>query len=462
MPDKDTFDFDFDEHQNQRQHKPAERKKRRSWTALDAPPEGYDDDNDSDFEVAGSKAKKRPRKQRRSKTAPIPIIELSSDDDQTATHAGTGDHDLLPPLPKPKRKKRDLTEELHDYLPLPIKDATAFVVDLTHNHLVLPTQKKQEYDPVVEDAMQDPESTLPDPPGVYTTTTREHDVHVNSPSVDPPAAAPQQLKEKKRRSKTDSALAEFDSDRSVGSGAGFRIASEWRAAKGKAMQNLSPQRDSILSIDDAPLPVAVGGTRKAGKKALRKPKGQKEPAAKKQKGRRPGRGVVEGPIEDPLVLSGSGGQLPLDELPLPSPSPKPVETSSDRETEKAIEAPGGDDYREPTTIVAPPRKWAETVAQDGDEDPPPPPPAAGGGAKRKGNRKKASDKPQGGEEEPPAATAAPEGSAVDPVPKEPEEGKAVQSKKRGPHSPIRGGKVPHRVGLSKRARIEPLLNIRRK
>lgn len=234
------------------------------------------------------------------------------------------------------------------------------------------------------------------------------------------------------------------------------------------MQNLSPQRDGILSIDDA-LPVenhAVGEARKAGKKALRKPKGQKEPAAKKQKGKRPGRGVVEGPVEDgangstALVSPDSGGQLPLDEPPLPSPSPKPVETPWDREPEKATEAPGGDDCHDPITVVAPPtsakRRRAETAAQDGDEDPPPPPPAAD--AKRKGNRKKASDKPQGGE----AAAAAPEESekpAVDPVPKEPE---VVQSKKRGPHSPIRGGKVPHRVGLSKRARIEPLLSIRRK
>lgn len=39
----------------------------------------------------------------------------------------------------------------------------------------------------------------------------------------------------------------------------------------------------------------------------------------------------------------------------------------------------------------------------------------------------------------------------------PEKGKKI-----GPHSPLRGGKIPYRVGLSKRARIEPLLSIRKK
>lgn len=537
MRDKDIFDFDVDEHQNQHQHKPAERKrkKRRALTALDIPPEG-DDDSDSDFGAAGSRAKKRSKKQKRSKTAPIPIIELSSDDDKTATATGkkparsnTGDHDLLPPLPKPKRKKKDLTEELHDYLPLPVKDAAAFVVDLTLDHLVLPTQKKQEYDPVVENATQHPESTLPDPPGVYMTTTvdPEYDVLVNSPPGGPPPAPPppppppQQPKRKKRRAKTDSALAEFDSDRSMSSGAGLRIASEWRAAKGKAMQNLSsdktsppPQRGGIPSVDDT-LPVedhGVGEAAEPGKKAPRK----KGPPAKKQKGKKAackeGDVIEEGPIGDgtkgvqddlantALVSSSDRGQLPplsppgerqlparranskrrlteddMDE-PLSSPPPEPMKTPRDRKAKKAIEAPADDGCYDSTVAVAPltstkrnQTKTAEKAAQDGGEDPPPP----AAGAKRKGGRKKLGDRLQHGEEEPPApapvATAAPEEPgepAVDPTatpqPKEPGKEKATQPEKRGPHSPIREGKVPHRVGLSKRARIEPLLSIRRK
>ncbi|KAF8252663.1 hypothetical protein K440DRAFT_657860 [Wilcoxina mikolae CBS 423.85] len=352
--EKDIYDFDDEDEDEpapplppppppKSSKKPTKaRKRRRALTSLEIPP---DDSDDSDFEEKPKKRQTASTKKQRSKTMPMPIptINLSSEDEydpkprkpkeRKTTRTNTNQDQLLPPLPKPKRKKKDLQhmEELQDYLPLPADDISAlddsrtspqkaFMIDMTHEDLVLPTQKKQEYDntfatnPVLDnikllsDGTPVLDSTLPDPPEVYMTfeatsaglcadpeqiSSPEHTPFVNikedttpdQPSLPPVGPKPQSTK---RRTKTDSVLVHFDRDQNMSGG--FHIASEWRAARGKGLQNLSDkpgrqqQRDSPFVEDTLPIDVPSDGNgegKNNKKKAPRKPKEKKDPAASK-------------------------------------------------------------------------------------------------------------------------------------------------------------------------------------
>ncbi|KAF8543535.1 hypothetical protein BDD12DRAFT_186021 [Trichophaea hybrida] len=353
--EKDIYDFDdFDEDEPtplppppppppppKSCKKPAKaRKRRRALTSLEIPPDNSDD---SDFEEKPKKRQTASTKKQRSKTMPVPIptINLSSEDEydprkpkeRKTTRSNTDQDQLLPPLPKPKRRKKDLQhmEELQDYLPLPADDISAlddfrtspqkvFMIDMTHEDLVLPTQKKQEYDntfatnlvldnvKLLSDGTPVLDSTLPDPPEVYMTfeatsvsvstdpeqiSSSDHTPSINikedttpdQASLPPVGPKPQSTK---RRTKTDSVLVHFDRDQNMSGG--FHIASEWRAARGKGLQNLSDrpgrqqQRDSSFVEDTLPIGVPSDGNgegKNNKKKASRKPKEKKDPAASK-------------------------------------------------------------------------------------------------------------------------------------------------------------------------------------
>jgi len=373
--EKDIYDFDDEDEDGpaappppppppKSTKKPAkERKHRRALNSLDIP---LDDSDDSDFQER-AKPKRRQTtfstKKRRSKTMPILIstIDLSSEDEydpkprangRKATRGNTTEQDLLPPLPKPNRKRKDLVKELQDFLPLPIRDTSvlddsrlspqkAFMIDMTHEDLVLPTQKKQEYDntfatnPVLDnikllsDGTPVLDSTLPDPPEVYMTfegtsagfsadpeqmSSPGHSPFVNlkedtkpeQPSL--PLVKPQP-QSTKRRTKTDSVLVGFDRDQNMSGG--FHIASEWRAARGKGLQNLSDkpgrqqQRDNPFVEETIFVDHSDGNSEGKKKNALRKVKEKKEPTANKT-----GKKGKEEVVGDEVADSTNVGDVP--------------------------------------------------------------------------------------------------------------------------------------------------------
>ncbi|KAI5819475.1 hypothetical protein BZA77DRAFT_304191 [Pyronema omphalodes] len=98
----------------------AKRKKRKSLNDLTIPP--ADHSSDSDFVGGPTPARKKSKKVEIHQESPA---DMAEDNTSTkSTRINTGEAGLVPPLPKPKRK-RDLTKELTDFLPLPdAKDAT--------------------------------------------------------------------------------------------------------------------------------------------------------------------------------------------------------------------------------------------------------------------------------------------------------------------------------------------------
>jgi hypothetical protein len=617
--EKDIYEFDFEDPPSP-PPKTTAMKRRRAATeehgAGAAKKKGGKDD-DSDFEeptTTKQKAKKTPAA--RSKTMPE-VFELSSGDDyepnprakaptkgKKATRSNTDQQELLPPMPKPKRQKRDLTKELADFLPLPAeKEATsrsvspqkAFMVDMTHD---IPMEKRHEYVLHSDAALA---STIPDPPEFLETVDPRTGLSMNQEQVSPPAdssgfapppldssgdvslkdaapskrpsSPPPQPKTKKQRAKTDTALiGEFDSDASRG---GIRIASEWRAAKAKGMQNLSgkqgQEQQASGFVEGEEIHSDGGGRKTTAKKKAPQPRKKKEPAAPKKKGKQAKNDeviVLEETVNDTIAVADSSKPADdmVDELLGPTPVPTVVKPKADSQkttqevhTTPLHPAPAGDIEHPQLGLTEPATSFLDKIGRmsraaadiepksvEADvEKPEAPKPAP---AKRKrtktaveepvddyvepehsadeavevtaGKKKKPAAKTTAAkrkrtktaeekEPEPPTKKAAalrkkvarakPKEAAVE---LEPEEGpkeelmkgpneeqkeepkeeleegpktpaplppprskspeKAKESSKRGgtPHSPLRGGKIPYRVGLSKRARIEPLLSVR--
>jgi hypothetical protein len=96
----------------------TKRKKRKSLNDLTIPP--ADHSSDSDFTGGPTPARKKSKKAETHQESPANMAEDTS---TKSTRSNTDEAGLLPPLPKAKRK-RDLTKELTDFLPLPdAKDA---------------------------------------------------------------------------------------------------------------------------------------------------------------------------------------------------------------------------------------------------------------------------------------------------------------------------------------------------
>lgn len=301
-----------------------------------------DDDDISDYEQGAKSSKKKPAK--RSKSASLSVLDLlndSSGDDYTPTSGrkptrnNTVPTDLLPPLPKPKRKPRESSKPTNYYEPPPPQfdgalslafspsDHSAeiqvvatnepafptpqqFMVDLTKNDLVLPSERRAEYDPVSPElsptefpphirstngvySTPDLRSTIPDPPYDPILLPSQIGVHLanhytgdplapasiasdsplsspeNSPAVKPTPA--RKTPKEKKRAVTDQ-----------GDGFGnFPVASEWRAAKGKARQGMAQPLGrsktlNALGTESGDDDIWVGDA-----------KAKKKPAAKKRK-----------------------------------------------------------------------------------------------------------------------------------------------------------------------------------
>ncbi|RPB09094.1 hypothetical protein P167DRAFT_538715 [Morchella conica CCBAS932] len=278
-------------------------------------------------------SKKKPAKRAKS-TGGMSIIDSNGSDEddwpsmaktptlgRKSTRNNTHEVDLLPPLPKPKRKPKESPRitttsttglEFDGDLTLNFNRSTEFqvtgtegptpptphnfMVDLSKDHLVLPEERRAEYDPVpvlysstelpenppgngaygtpdllstIPDPPYDPSllSTIPDPP--YDPSLRSSQIefqHLDPPHAAPLAAAPAPsdstlsslqnsppqdkppAKKAKKRAATDQNL-DFTADNGFGA---FPIASEWRAAKGKARQGMSqaaPRRKTMNDLD---------------------------------------------------------------------------------------------------------------------------------------------------------------------------------------------------------------------
>ncbi|KAA8893985.1 hypothetical protein FN846DRAFT_458554 [Sphaerosporella brunnea] len=526
-------------------------------------------DGDSDFEPTTKRKRQAAAKktQQRSKTMPanVPAFDLTSEDEyeprlgskaaatpkgKKATRSNTDQQQLLPPIPKPKRKKRDLTKELQDFLPLPTanEDAgtevmtspqSAFMVDMTRDDLVFAEEKRQEYDNIFavnkvldnSDDSQKLESTIPDPPEVYLTLdpktglSREPEKPAPSPTVgidskdgspSKPQSPPPAQNKKQQRSKTDTAIMVDEVS------GGYRIASEWRAAKAKGRQNLSdkPGKQVQEQLDNPSILNEIhsdGGGRKTTKKKTPQPKKakeKKEPAKKKGKKAQESEAIVidesfQGTIEAEPTKPENPLQADdmVDELLGPTtvtPAPKPLSQKSTQEVQNTPPHSSPKDQEASPQLEEATEHILKKIGQksraksnfnyqaEADsaaeklEDPKPKPKSKAASAKRK--RTKA-------EEEPADDYSAEEGAVSEhektkptkrkrtatakqakevPVADkdseaEPQELKTPaplppaadnKSAKPGSHSPIRGGKLPYRVGLSKRARIQPLLSVR--
>ncbi|KAI5794717.1 hypothetical protein FPQ18DRAFT_401212 [Pyronema domesticum] len=96
----------------------TKRKKRKTLNDLTIPP--VDHSSDSDFAGGPTPARKESKK---AETHQEPLTNMAEETSTKSTRSNTDEAGLLPPLPKAKRK-RDLTKELTDFLPLPdAKDA---------------------------------------------------------------------------------------------------------------------------------------------------------------------------------------------------------------------------------------------------------------------------------------------------------------------------------------------------
>lgn len=324
---------DEDAHPNKRKRPlPAEKKNKTIFNRDD-----YEATSDYDDGKKKPSSKKKPAKRAKS-TGGMSIIDSneSEEDDwrpsmaktptlgRKSTRNNTHEVDLLPPLPKPKRKPKESPRitptsttglEFDGDLTLNFNRSTEFqvtgtegpapptphkfMVDLSKDHLVLPEERRAEYDPVpvlysstelpenppgngaygtpdllstIPDPPYDPPllSTIPDPP--YDPSLRPSQIgfqHLDPPHVAPLAAlsvpsdstlsslqnSPPQdkppakkAKNGKKRAATDQNL-DFTADNGFGA---FPIASEWRAAKGKARQGMSqaaPRRKTMNDLD---------------------------------------------------------------------------------------------------------------------------------------------------------------------------------------------------------------------
>jgi hypothetical protein len=588
--------------------KSATKKRKRAKTAIGILPDNSGSDYEETTRPTKRKNTKQP-KQQRSKTMPFAAVSIESDNvfspdskaqpvarnGRKSTRSNTGDQDLLPLLPKPRRKK-DLTKELTDFLSAPALDKVKidaengegraaeglnqapgvsprrpFMIDMTHDDLTLPTQKKDEYQPIAHCAINsafgtpDLDSTIPDPPELYQLAadgpaqlTPEHPLPESMTSSTPPP----QPASKRGRAKTDIYVG-------VGSGLdSIRIASEWRAAKGKGRQNLSDKQQPVNQPDDELAMHSDGGPRTTKKKQPRKTK-QKE-SAKKKKGkgmndkqippvpaheagdiiavatkgtddladtmtaREQGKStsntadvnntsnhVLDTCRNDEINVGSTGGTssvVPIPGSPLPKKylrtktrlppdsddelgnpdiapakqpeppelmeeTPRPVKAKTSRKNTRSKVIPMSDDedenaeFTEKKTPPVTKRKRTKSGTKAAEEDAPPLKKVT---ATKRGRTRSKIEKAQPDNEleiiaptkdEPQdesivvcgdPMTDDPKSEPKTPVPTSPEKKKLQGERSRSSHSPIRGGKIPYRVGLSKRARIEPLLSIRKK
>ncbi|KAI5858027.1 hypothetical protein BZA05DRAFT_385633 [Tricharina praecox] len=472
-------------------------------------PRTMGNDSDSDFGAPKKKPAKKtkPKPKQRSRTAPHPII--ISDDFAPATTGKPrsitaphpiviSDSDVAPATTtKPRAKteikrKRDLTRELQDFLPLP---SPPFAIEIQQGQ-VQATGALPDYMGLGDGGS--PMSTIPDPPEMWAGLG------------------------------VGEVGGGVDSDGGAG---GMRIASEWRAAKAKGRQNLSdkPVRQSPVLV-----PVADGNAEQKQRKPT--PKRPTKERKKKEQNEDPPLPVVDNNIlttehevtmelnvnPDPApaptatMVADSDGDM---DAPLSSPPLSPVEPLSKKKSKPPKEDEGYGDSIAVAPAAAPVKRKRTTSKKDdapvddGDggewngenpkatakrkrttaaeraqsrleanepeekmdtieQDPAPAPeaiedvPAAlapepapakpKAAAKRK--RTKTADPPADPEDTipPPAPVEEEELRTPIPPPVTPETSK----KKKQLHSPLKSGKVPYRVGLSKRARIEPLLSVR--
>ncbi|KAL7266763.1 hypothetical protein RUND412_010672 [Rhizina undulata] len=267
------------------------------------------EDVDSDFGESEAKGRKRhdSAQKKRTQSAMAKLgEEKSSENDwrqgessvldaagkRKATRSNTNTGDLAPLLPKktrkPQRTSNSTTEEIsllepfsaanvdqahanrpEDRLKPPSSTlhAPLFMVDLTHDHIAFPSQKKAEYNVISSEPTSTAthlsmnpshgsftlESTFQDPPGIYPTSPANKHLYQEpvSPALDPEPVVqiqptepentesslittPPPAKKTKKRAKTDLGLGGAEGDHTFGI-----VASEWRAAKGKAKQNMS-------------------------------------------------------------------------------------------------------------------------------------------------------------------------------------------------------------------------------
>lgn len=334
-------------------------------------------DDDDGYEEVVSLSKKKPIKRAKSTGGGMSVLDLlndTSEDDwrpnsftlpksgRKSTRGNTVNTDLLPPLPKPKRKPRETVKTTayhepqqfdgslslgfsHSDNPSNPRSAeiqvaatgttshtatSTFMIDLTHDELVLQNERRAEYDAVSPglSTAESPQgilttnaggiygtpdlcSTIPDPPydpnlppsqiaahiAAYCHIPEPHPLAPPSVASDSPlsslenspAKPAKKISKQKKRAATDQHLGLAfvpEGDPDFGS---FPIASEWRAAKGKARQGMAQAtyagraktlnavdlfaagNDGGSEVDD----VWTGGGKSAAKR--------KKPAAKRRK-----------------------------------------------------------------------------------------------------------------------------------------------------------------------------------
>ncbi|KAH0605362.1 uncharacterized protein H6S33_004584 [Morchella sextelata] len=416
--EKDIYAFnaseeDEDARPNKRKRQlPAEKKNKTTFNRDD-----YEAVSDYDDGKKKPSSKKKPAKRAKS-TGGMSIIDLNESEDdwrpslaktptsgRKSTRNNTHEVDLLPPLPKPKRKPKESPRitatsttglEFDGDLTLNFNRSTEFqvagtegpapptphnfMVDLSKDHLVLPEERRAEYDPVpvlysstelpenppgngaygtpdllstIPDPPYDPPllSTIPDPPYdpslLSTIPDPPYDPSLRPSQIgfqhlDPPHAAPlaavsapsdstlsslqnsppqdkpptKKAKNDKKRAATDQNL-DFTADNGFGV---FPIASEWRAAKGKARQGMSqaaPRRKTMNDLD----PESGDDDTWAGEVKNTK---KRKPVAKKRK--------------SAVVEEGGGVEVQKQKAKAKRSKSKPIETVtiSDSEDELAV------------------------------------------------------------------------------------------------------------------------------
>ena len=504
-----------------------------------------------------------------------------------ATRSNTVGTELAPLLPKPTRRKPGTGFDGNLSLGLsPDKDkpsASSFVVDLTNDDLVLATQKKKEYDAVSSDlsascngvtppgftsfvgSSSDPSlhSTFLDPPEDGTAVPRQpwgleytdplmpalkgpgetSPPALNPPSLEPstestgaspvlivsPPGAPTDDVHRgnvKKRSLTDQGVPPQS------------VASEWRAAKAKAVERSKTLSDippiAVVSLSDGDYDPS-----KKKKKPKKKKEKEKEKEVTKDKPKRAAKkqknsldkvdkdldldDQVLAPVANPKVEVGSRGSIADshdeeddddddgDDRPVipnrkkpkadaqdmlmvavaiqpqqasstkPKPKPKQKAPHSRRIVDSA-----GEDEDEEEAHVSPPAPVPVSPPTDTPSTPPPPPPPP---------TKRAAPEPAAAATRPakrPKSTAALEAKPTEPPPPPPQnappspaiaqgvdENKAKDSSTPTPTTTTpttttastsrttptaydAAGRVPYRVGLSRRSRIPSLLKVFRK
>lgn len=366
--EQDIYAFDVSENDF---HPGSGSKKRKRPASENKAGRTKKNDDDDGYEEEAKSNKKKPIKRAKSTGGGMSVLDLlndTSEDDwrpnvsklpesgRKSTRGNTVDTDLLPPLPKPKRKPRETTKttahhELQQFdgnlslgfihsdnpsnphsaeiqvvatEPTSHTAANTFMIDLTHDELVLQNERRAEYDAVSPglSTAESPQgilttnaggiygtpdlcSTIPDPPYDPNLPPSQIAVHIAAychipeplapPSVasdsplssleNSPAKPAKKIPKQKKRAATDQHLGSAfvpEGDHGFGN---FPIASEWRAAKGKARQATYAGRAKTLNAVDLFTAGNDGGSEVddvwtgSGKSAAKR----RKPAAKRRK-----------------------------------------------------------------------------------------------------------------------------------------------------------------------------------